>query len=94
MNSFDKSAMNHSDFCMMVGSASENNALQWISNESASMWYGAWSCAHKPMGTHRKLAPSVEAWASQISSWNHGQGANETGSRGCGEASGSHAGGK
>ena len=43
VNPFDKSAMNHSDFCMMVGSASENNALQWISNESVSMWYGTWS---------------------------------------------------
>ena len=42
VNPFYKSAMNHTDFCMMLGgaidaiSAGENHALQWISNPCAN----------------------------------------------------------
>ena len=66
VNPFYKSAMNHTDFCMMLGgaidaiSAGENHALQWISNPCAngdvvslhvSMRYGTWNWAHKTRAT-------------------------------------------
>ena len=102
VNPYWKSAMNHADFCMMLGdaidaiSASENHALQWISNPCANGDVFSMHCLDAVW--YLELGPQAKGNKMKGSAGRGSMGKSESGLRSRkprmqGEAKGSHASG-